>query len=81
VPGFVALKLGFIANATPVIVVSRPENKDFLERAGMFFSPSLEAALKQAAERLGRQDFLVSIMPHGGSIVPFQKSHTQRHSV
>ncbi|SMD10641.1 nickel-dependent lactate racemase [Sporomusa malonica] len=70
VPGFVALKLGFIAKTTPVIVVSRPDNQRFLEKAGMLFAISLEAALKLAAEKLGRQDFLVSIMPHGGSVVP-----------
>ncbi|HWR41629.1 nickel-dependent lactate racemase [Sporomusa sp.] len=77
VPGFVALKLGFIAKTTPVIVVSLPENKDFLEKAGMLFTTSLEDALNLAAEKLGQQDFLVSIMPHGGSVVPFQKSDSQ----
>jgi nickel-dependent lactate racemase len=76
VPGFVALKLGFIAKATPVIVVSRPENKYFLEKAGMLFTASLEAALNLAAEKLGRQDFLVSIMPHGGSVVPSRTSNS-----
>lgn len=73
VPGFVALKLGFITKAMPVIVVSRPDNQGFLEKAGMLFAGSLEAALKLAGEKLGRQDFSVSIMPQGGSVVPCRK--------
>ncbi|QDR82778.1 nickel-dependent lactate racemase [Sporomusa termitida] len=70
VPGFVALKLGFIAKSTPVIIVSQPENQVFLEKAGMLFAVSLEAALQLAAAALGRQEFRISIMPHGGNVVP-----------
>ncbi len=74
VPGFVALKLGFIAAATPVIIVSRPENQAFLEKAGMLFAVSLEAALQLAAVKLGCQEFRISIMPHGGNVVPCKTS-------
>ncbi|WP_425059139.1 Lactate racemase [Sporomusa carbonis] len=74
VPGFVALKLGFIAKDLPVIVVSLPENRAFIENAGMLFAATLAEALQLAAGKLGREDFTVSIMPHGGSIVPVKKS-------
>ncbi|WP_371373971.1 nickel-dependent lactate racemase [Sporomusa aerivorans] len=72
VPGFVALKLGYIAKELTVIVVSRPENQQFLERAGMLFAPSLDAALAVASQKLGREDFSISILPQGGNVVPMR---------
>lgn len=72
VPGFVALKLGFIARELPVIVVSRPENRQFLEKTGMLYAASVQTALQLAAEKVGRPDYRISIIPQAGNVVPLR---------
>lgn len=70
VPGFVALKCGLTARRLPHIVVTLPQNKEFIEKAGMIYAANISEAMKKAEEILGKTNFKASILPHGGTTVP-----------
>lgn len=74
VPGFIALKLGFMAKEIPHIVVSLPRNKEFIEKTGMIAAASLEEAIKIAEEKLGRKDYTITVMAHAANTVPVEMS-------
>lgn len=69
VPGFIALKMGFSAKRMTHIIVSLPENREFIENAGLVFAASFEEALTLAEERLGK-DYKVTVMPHAANTMP-----------
>jgi len=73
VPGFIALKCGLMAKQVPHIIVTLPENKAFMERAGMIAVDSLEAAVAIAEEKLGKKDYSITLMPHAANTVPLVK--------
>lgn len=77
VPGFIALKLGYMAKEVPHIVVSLPQNKDFIEKAGMLTAVSLEEALTMAGEILGKDDYTITVMAHGANTVPVETGAKQ----
>ena len=70
VPGFVALKLGYIAKKQHVIIVTRPENASRFATTGMETASTLEEALKQGAAWLGKENFELSIFPHAAATLP-----------
>lgn len=70
VPGFVALKMGYIARRMPVIVVTLPGNAAFFAKAGMRAVTTMEEALDAAKGRLASQDYRVMVIPHGGTTLP-----------
>jgi len=70
VPGFIALKLGVLAQQIPQIVVTLPQNKEFIEKAGMYAVTTIEEALALAEEKLGRKDYSIIVMPHAANTVP-----------
>lgn len=70
VPGFIALKGGIVARQIPHIVVTLPENKQFMEMAGLIPVTTMEEALALAEEKLGRKDYTVTVMPHAANTVP-----------
>lgn len=70
VPGYVALKNGIDAASVPQIIVTLPENKDFVEKAGMTAVTSLGEALALAEARLGRSDYTVTVMPEAANTLP-----------
>lgn len=73
VPGFIALKCGMIAKQVPLIIVTMPQNKDFVTKAGMIPAASIEEALAIAEQKLGRKDYSVTIMDHAANTVPVMK--------
>lgn len=73
VPGFIALKCGAMARQIPQIIVTKAENKDFVERAGFIAATTLDEAMAVAEEKLGRSDYTVTIMPHAANTVPIIK--------
>ncbi len=70
VPGFIALKIGLMAKKLPHIIVTLPENKEFIEKTGMIAATSLEEAIAIAEQKLGRKDYTITVMPHGANTVP-----------
>lgn len=69
VPGFVALKMGLIAVQKSIIMVTLPENRDFVVKAGLTFAATPQQALALAREHLGR-DFAAVVMPDGTNTLP-----------
>jgi nickel-dependent lactate racemase len=70
VPGFIALKCSTIALETSLIIVTKPENVDFIRNAGMIPATSAEEAMAIAREKLGREDYTIIVMGHAANTVP-----------
>ena len=70
VPGFVALKLGYIARNQHVIIVTRPEHAPWFAKAGMKVASTLEEALTQGAALAGKEDWSLSVFPHAAATLP-----------
>ncbi|EGO64769.1 nickel-dependent lactate racemase [Acetonema longum] len=73
IPGFVAFKCAVIARENPLIVVTKPENVDFIKKTGMIPATSAEEALAIAKEKLGREDYTITVMGHAANTVPLYK--------
>lgn len=73
VPGFIALKCGSLCKKLPHILVTLPENKEFVEKAGFIAAATLDEAMAIAEEKLGRKDYTVTIMAHAANTVPIIK--------
>lgn len=73
VPGFIALKFGIMAQTIPFIVVTLPENKAFVEKAGMSAVTTVEEAIALAEKKLGRKDYTITVMSHAANTVPLTK--------
>ena len=70
VPGYVSLKCATIARDNELIIVTKPENADFIRNAGMIPATSAEEALAIAREKLGREDYKIIVMGHAANTVP-----------
>jgi len=73
VPGFIALNLGEAAHRYHIIMVTREENIEKVEKTGLIGVTSLEAALEKAKALLGKEDFTVNILPTGATTMPILK--------
>jgi lactate racemase len=73
VPGFVALKSGLIAREFSVIIVSLPQNRDFLEKAGMIVADNMEEALELSRKILGTPNPKTTILLYGANTLPVFK--------
>lgn len=73
VPGFVAFKCISIAAEISMIIVTKPENAEFVRMTGMIPASSAEEALKIAREKIGRSDFTITVMSHAANTVPLLK--------
>jgi len=73
VPGFVALQLGEQIERRPHIIVTLPENREIIEKTGMYAVTTIEEALQLAEDKLGRKDYKVTLMPHAANTVPLLK--------
>lgn len=73
VPGFIALKFAYIASNISLIVVSLPENADFIRKAGLIPATDANEAMKMAKEILGKEDFSITVMTEAGITVPLLK--------
>lgn len=70
VPGFIALKFAYIAEAISLIIVTQPENAEFVRNAGLIPAFSAEEAMKIAREKLDTEDFSITVMTEAGTTVP-----------
>lgn len=73
VPGFIAVKCGLMAKQVPHIVITKAENKAFVEKAGMIAVTTMEEALAIAEEKLKRKDYTITVMAHAANTVPLVK--------
>ena len=74
VPGFIALKIGAMAKEIPHILVSLPQNKEFIEKAGMIAATSIEDAILIAEKILNRKGYTITVMAHAANTVPLDQS-------
>lgn len=70
VPGFIALTFAYIAEAISLIIVTRPENAEFVRNVGLIPAVSAEEAMRIAREKLGNDDFSITVMTEAGTTVP-----------
>jgi nickel-dependent lactate racemase len=73
VPGFIALKFAYIAETISLIIVTKPENADFIRATGMIPATSAEQAMQIAREKLGKEDFTITVMTEAATTVPLFK--------
>ena len=69
IPGFVGYTLALMTREMTVILVSAPENEDFIRRGGFEFAPDIETAYEMGKEKLGEK-FTVTLMTHGANTLP-----------
>lgn len=70
VPGFIALKFAYIAETISVIIVTKPENAEFVRHAGFIPAATAEEAMQIAREKLGKDDFSITVMAEAATTVP-----------
>lgn len=73
VPGFIAFKCISIAKDISMIVVTKPENAEFIRKTGMIPAATAEEAMQIAKEKIGREDFTITVMCHAANTVPILK--------
>ncbi|KAI4453238.1 lactate racemase n-terminal domain [Holotrichia oblita] len=74
VPGFIAFKGVLMAAECSIIVITKPENADFINKTGMLAASSFEEALsiaeKKLKEKFPKNEYTISVMPSGCNTVP-----------
>ena len=73
VPGVVAIKCLSIAKDISMIIVTKPETAEFVRKTGMIPAASAAEALQIAREKIGRDDFTITVMAHAANTVPLLK--------
>ena len=53
-----------------MIIVTQPENAEFVSNAGLIPAFSAEEAMKIAREKLDTEDFSITVMTEAGTTVP-----------
>ncbi len=70
VPGFIALKIGIMAQKVPHIAVTAPQNKEFMERAGITPVTTIEEAMRLAEEKLAGKEYTITLMTQAANTMP-----------
>ncbi len=70
IPGFLAYKLLDMARQVSMIIVTKKENADFIRKAGMIPAATAEEAMAIAEEKLGKEDYTVTVMTAAANTVP-----------
>jgi nickel-dependent lactate racemase len=70
IPGFIAYKIVDIAIRNKLILVTKPENTEFMKRAGIIPATGLVEAYEIARSKLGRDDYTITVMPFAANTVP-----------
>ena len=73
IPGFIAFKVRCFAKERTNIVVTRPENRAFIEKTGMRMAETLDEAMAMAREIIGHDDYTVTVMSHAANTMPIIK--------
>ncbi|HML32468.1 nickel-dependent lactate racemase [Sporomusa sphaeroides] len=70
IPGFLAYRLLDIARQISLIIVTKQENAGFIRKAGMIPAATAAEALAIAQEKLGREDYTITVMTAAANTVP-----------
>ena len=70
IPGFLAYKLLDSARQVSLIIVTKGENADFIRKAGMIPAVTADEAFAIAKEKLGKEDYTITVMTASANTVP-----------
>jgi lactate racemase len=73
IPGWVAFKEVECSDIATFIMVTRPENADWVGKAGIIPVATMAEALAQAYRRCGTKDPRITLMPQGANTLPVLK--------
>lgn len=73
IPGYIAFKLADLAKHFTVILVTKPENADFVKKTGMIPATSAEEAWDIAKKKIGKDKFTITCMSHAANTSPLMK--------
>lgn len=73
IPGFIAFKVRMFAKERTNIIVTKPENRAFVEKTGMLMAETIEEAFEMAKKIVGREDYTVTVMSHAANTMPVIK--------
>ena len=73
VPGFIALRMGEYVRDYNCILVTKKENMEIVAKTGLTAATTLDEALALVKEKLGRDDYSVTVMPLASSTMPIIK--------
>ena len=69
IPGYIAYYLTLMARKMTVILVSEPQNEEFIRNAGMEFATDVNEAYEMAKKKLP-EDFTITMMAQGANTLP-----------
>ncbi|TWH47324.1 nickel-dependent lactate racemase [Sporomusa sp. KB1] len=70
IPGWVALKEVECSSHATYVMVTRPENAEFVSKTGMIAATTIEDALRIAREKCGTDNPTYTVMPQGANTLP-----------
>ncbi|MDR3561870.1 MAG: nickel-dependent lactate racemase [Negativicutes bacterium] len=70
VPGYSAFRTRYIAKEIALIVVTSPENAEFMSKAGIIAVADFKTALAVAEKKIGRPDYTINVMTQAANTVP-----------
>ncbi len=73
IAGWAALITLEYCRKSSVILLTRPENKEFARKAGLHPAATIEEALAMAYDICGKDDPKITVMPQGANTFPFPK--------
>jgi lactate racemase len=76
IPGWVAFKEVECSDLATYIMVTRPENAELVEKAGIIPVATMEEALAQAHRKCGTKTPRITLMPQGANTLPVLKAKT-----
>lgn len=69
IPGYIAYYLTLMARKLTVILVSEPQNEEFIRKTGFEFAATIEEAYEIAKKNLP-EDYSITVMAHGANTLP-----------
>lgn len=69
IPGYIAYYLTLMARKLTVVLVSEPQNEEFIRKAGFEFAENIEDAYEIAKKKLP-ENFTITVMAHGANTLP-----------
>ena len=69
IPGYIAYYLTLMARKMTVILVSEPQNEEFIRKTGVEFATTVEEAYEMAKKKLP-ENYTITVMAHGANTLP-----------
>ena len=73
IPGYLAYRLLYLARQVSLIIVTQAENAAVIRKTGMIPATTVEEALEIAKEKLGREEYTITVMTAAANTAPVLK--------